>query len=254
MTNSLFKDSHITHQLCYSQNPYSGSYLGKRASKNERKEYSNTTVNKIGISVNKPADTTSFRGLSNAQKPLSKIYTSNKFKNLMELAADNQVVYSAAFALLLTCILRPTAIMALPSEKKNNDDKKYAAAQSIASGVIGFILSTAIATPLSRAVKKLKANPEKYMKNKEWLKNEKVASTAGIYLNKVPDVMLAVPKGILTIALIPPILKYVFGWEKKNKANKISPEQKSTVQDSRPIAKEKKAFSNFNGGASNANK
>ena len=30
---------------------------------------------------------------------------------------------------------------------------------------------------------------------------------------------MAVPKAFITIALIPPILKYIFGWEKKKHAN-----------------------------------
>lgn len=224
MTNSLSKDSHITHQLCYSQIPYSGGYAEKRASQNKRKEYSSATVNNIGISVNKPAEI-NFRGLSAAEKPVSKIYTSKTVKKLLELAVDNQVVYSSAFALILTCIFRPVSIMALPSDKKNVDDKKYAAAQSIASGIIGFIISSIVATPVAKAVKKIKANPQNYLKDIKWFKNDNAKMSASTYLTKIPDIAMAAPKGVITVALIPVILKYIFGWEKKNKIKAPKPAQ-----------------------------
>ena len=35
-----------------------------------------------------------------------------------------------------------------------------------------------------------------------------------------PDILIGIPRSIITIALIPPILKYVFGIEKKPKKMK----------------------------------
>lgn len=151
-------------------------------------------------------------------------YNSDKAKWLLEKANDHNLIFSAAFALLLTCILRPASIMILPS-KKNQDDQKYAAAHSIASGVIGFAISTAIFTPLQNATNKLKErldkNLESVIKNKEsYLKNGESRKILNTYLERLPDVVFSAPKGILTVALIPPILKYVFGWEKKKPEEK----------------------------------
>lgn len=332
MTNSLFKDSHITHKLCYSQIPNSGNYLGKRASKSERKEYSSATVNKIGISVNKPADNISFRGLSNVElansKTLQNLYDNaqkyleinanstsikalilasvnaiqktgdqiseetSKFlrssskqiraviknaevlikdenkknplksdvfktetektiksaiegydiiknqkltgihkntlaKRFFNLAAESEPLFNATFSIVLTCILRPASIMSLPGQKKNKDDKKYAAAQSIASGVIAYMIALAIFNPIAKSMKKIASDPAKVLKASSKLLGDKRAmDTAGTFIKMIPETILAAPRAMVTIALIPPVLKYVFGWEKKKPENKTENTQK----------------------------
>lgn len=178
---------------------------------------------------------------------------------LLAKAADNQIVFSSLFALFLTCTLRPISIVALPGQKKNKDDKKYAAAHSIASGVIGYFTALLIASPIAIALKKIGKAPTKYLDIKslnyylgddqiDYLQNikEKLAkevkerkltqkradaefiekstkqfkaakffNNGKKIINMAPDTILAIPKAILTIALIPPILKYIFGLEKK---------------------------------------
>ena len=70
-------------------------------------------------------------------------------------------------------------------------------------------------------------------------------------VKNIPDFVIAIPRSILTIALIPPILKYVFGVEKKKK-----PEQTETPKDTNNMNTptkmdfiEKPAFKEFKGGA-----
>lgn len=162
----------------------------------------------------------------------------------LSLAEENNVAFSATFALLLTCILRPAAIVALPGDKKNNDDKKYAAAHSIASGVIGFVVATAVSSPISAALKKVLAEPSMYIKakDKKYYNNDdvlyekakkaavkradylecsmKMSKTANTWITRSVDVLMAIPKACITIALIPPILKYIFGYEKKKHVSK----------------------------------
>ena len=69
-------------------------------------------------------------------------------------------------------------------------------------------------------------------------------------VKNIPDFVIAIPRSILTIALIPPILKYVFGVEKKKK-----PEQTETPKDTNNMNTptkmdfiEKPAFKEFKGG------
>lgn len=153
-----------------------------------------------------------------------RFYRSKALHKILEFADKQQLVFSAAFALILTGLFRPAAIMSLPG-KKNKDDKKYAAAQSIASGVIGFVTSSLLFIPLSMGAKKFKNNakdfikdPNSYLYKEEIVKNkliQKNLNAAGTYIDRCPDVIFAIPKGLLTVALIPPILKHVFGWEKK---------------------------------------
>jgi hypothetical protein len=51
------------------------------------------------------------------------------------------------------------------------------------------------------------------------LKGSKNFTLTKKFMNMFPETILAAPRAILTIALIPPILKYVFGWEKKKPNN-----------------------------------
>ena len=146
----------------------------------------------------------------------------------MDFANDQSLVFGAGFALLLTCILRPGAIVVIPS-KKNKDDQKYAAAHSIASGVIGFGISTILFMPIGNAIKKFKEDPKKYInKSNSYLKTPEHKATAIQYIDRFPDIITAIPKGILTVALIPPILKYVFGIE-KNKTASIKEKPETNV-------------------------
>ena len=251
MINSLLKDSHITHSLCIPKFKYSGSSSGEGASLNKRKEYSSATVNNnIGTSVNKPANV-SFSGFLNAEK----LSSSNMFKKFLIMAADSQAVFNAFFAIGLTCILRPASIMALPTDKKNKDDKKYAAAHSIASGVIGYLISLAIFKPISDAVLKVKENPAKYITKlgTKFNKNNKpIMDAASTYLNMLPEAIFAPPRAVVTIALIPIILKHVFGWEKKKKEEpkKEIPltENHSALNFKSLNSNDKKVFQSFSGG------
>jgi hypothetical protein len=183
------------------------------------------------------------------------IYLNSTVKKYLKKAEDVPMILNALFSLLLTGICRPASIMVLPGQKKNKDDKKYAAAHSIASGIIGYITSSIIFAPIGSAIKAVGKNPDKYLGEKslgfyledkglsyihkvkaeivkenlsEELTQEKISeainnrlkgsnkfTTTKRFINMFPDVVLAAPKAILTIALIPPILKYVFGWEKK---------------------------------------
>lgn len=199
-----------------------------------------------------------------AVKKPKRIFTNDTFHNYLKKAADNQLVFSSLFALFLTCTLRPISIVALPGQKKNKDDKKYAAAHSIASGVIGYVISLIISNPLAVAIKqKLRKNPHKYFSkmvedakgkprkvaeylgdlDSEKFRSSKDFNKAKSVLNMIPDAILAVPKAVITIALIPIILKYVFGLEKKS-AQKNTEAKQTNIQ----AAPTSQAFKNITGG------
>lgn len=70
-------------------------------------------------------------------------------------------------------------------------------------------------------------------------------------VKNIPDFIIAIPRSILTIALIPPILKYVFGVEKKKKTEQTEA-PKDTNNMNTPTKMdfiEKPAFKEFKGGA-----
>lgn len=66
----------------------------------------------------------------------------------------------------------------------------------------------------------------------------------------MPDWFIAVPRSILTIALIPPILKYVFGLEKKKKTAQSEPQvaDNNIMETQKMDFIEKPAFQAFKGG------
>lgn len=164
-----------------------------------------------------------FCGLSATPTKLEKLFQNKGFQKALEFANGQPLVFQATFALLLTCIMRPGAIVLFPGDK-NKDDQKYAAAHSIASGIIGFAISTVLFYPFGEAVKKIK-NKDALMnkfghliKEDSILRNPEKAKNASSFIDRAPDIVGAIPKGILTVALIPPILKYCFGMEKKKKS------------------------------------
>ena len=162
-------------------------------------------------SVNKSANI-AFGGFFN----VNKIYNSNIFKKGLEFAADNGALFAAGIALATTVLLRPLAIFATPGVKQEN--KEYACAKSISSGAIGFGVMAAISTPIAQAIKKINKNPEKYLKA-ETIKN--LSGGANLLCAKKyrlatqlfklgADFICAVPKALLTCALIPPIMTFLF--------------------------------------------
>lgn len=155
------------------------------------------------------------------------ISTDHFDKNLFSF--NHNPSWAQAFmALFIAGGLRPATNMAM-SSKEDRGDAMYAASHAIASALIGYIVSSIVLKPFEQAFKEINANPEKYLKGKEYmLKVSKLGSrtleTSAIWKNisqickmSFDTFLLGIPKAMLTIALIPPILKYVFGMEKKSK-------------------------------------
>lgn len=157
-----------------------------------------------------------------ATEKAPRLYKKQWFHNFLKMADDNSAVFGALFAVVLTGIFRPAAIMALPSNKKNADDKKYAAAHSVASGIIGYGVSLIISQPLSKAIEKIEKNKSKYFSGEtlNYFESGRVFNASKQYVNILHEAVLAPPRAAVTIALIPVILKYLFGWEKKKHALK----------------------------------
>lgn len=194
------------------------------------------------------------------EKP-SKFLTSQRLKDWARRAAESPAVFESAYAAILACMIRPATIIALPS-KKNKDDQKYAASHSIASGAIGYIAALLIYSPISAAVKKVEEKPTEFISPEKErfnylgeLKDGKLNGSrfnvASKYFNMIPKFLVAVPLSIATIALIPPILKYVLGYKKSND-KKANIEQQiqdySLINFKSSNEKQKKAFQNFTGG------
>lgn len=199
----------------------------------------------------------SFTGKSKpAATFLDKILSSNWFGKFSEYSYKHNISTSALIALVLAGIMRPATIMALPG-KKDKEDKIYASGHAISSGIIGFVVSTAITSPFDESITKLFNENSKFARGKFKAINEKIAElnikkeagtitqeakqelksltkkrdTLNTLIKNIPEWIIGVPRAMLTIALIPPILKYVFGLEKKKKKPDSQPIQEQPKMD-----------------------
>ncbi len=157
------------------------------------------------------------------------VYNNKLLKKGLEFAADNGALFVATTSLALSTVARPIAIMATP--KTNKENKRYAAAKSLASSAVGYIMMLCASLPLANSIKKIDKNPAKYLKTEtiNSLKgSEKVLSKSKKYnfatqLFKLGlGFVIAVPKSIMTCALIPPFMANVFGKNKNDKKSEIN--------------------------------
>ena len=181
---------------------------------------------------------------------LGSIYRNKVLKKGLEFASDNGALFSAATALTLSTVARPIAIYSTPKTDKEN--RKLACAKSYASSLVGFGLMLGVTHPLSQNIKKINNNPENYL-NKNTINTLKNGSKSllsskgyqfGTQLFKLGiGAVVAIPKAVITCALIPPIMALTFKTDKNNpsfKTNKNNSQQTLTFTGNikkEPIAK-----------------
>ena len=157
------------------------------------------------------------------------IYSSKILKKGLEFAATNGALFAASASLAFSTI-RPLVILATPETDKEN--RQYASTKAMASTVIGYIMMLGFSLPVAKAVKNIDKNPEKYLKDstiKALKAGEKSIDASKKYsfatqLFKLGlGFLVAAPKAILTCALIPPIMKKLFGITPEEKSNTKTP-------------------------------
>ena len=267
------KINSVQHDMTLKQgNLGLSSYSQSLREKNKESMYENT-----GYSTNYCG---SFTGKSETAATAIKkggILTKNWFNKFLEQTYHHNIATSALVALGLAGVMRPATIMALPG-KKDKEDKIYASGHSLASAILGFVASTIITSPLDTGIKKLFEDPEKFGSKKlakikrisaSLEKRADMRNSAGEIINRksrelfkamnkhkgsletlaknLPDWIIAIPRSILTIALIPPILKYVFGVEKKKSAPQ-TPQKDNDNMNLKMDFLEKPVFQKFKGG------
>lgn len=153
------------------------------------------------------------------------IYNSKTLKNVAEFASSNSALFCAGTSFLMRSTVRPLAILSTPNT--STEDKKYAIAKSLTSGVADVILTTLIATPFSKAIKNIEKNPTQYLKDStlQNLKTQDNITSSKEYqfiaqLFKLGlTCAIALPKSSITSFLIPKIVK-LFNFKKKEDENK----------------------------------
>lgn len=155
------------------------------------------------------------------------IYTNSTVKKGLELASSNGALFGAT-ATVAFSVLRPLSIMCTPKTDKEN--RKIAAAKSVTSSLINFLLMLGVSVPLAASVKKIDNNPKKYL-NKETIntlkeKGKEVTDSKGyIFGTQLFKLgiaaVVAIPKAIMTASGMPYIVN-AFSPHKKNNRENIS--------------------------------
>lgn len=184
------------------------------------------------------------------------IYNSKIVKKGLELAANNGALFTSAASLVFATAVRPIAIMSAP--KTDRENKKYACIKSISSSAAGFLLMLGVSQPVSNAIKKIDKNPSEYLKpstiknlkagEKSLLKSKRYTFATQLFTLGL-GALLAIPKSIMTCALIPPVMSKVF--PKKPEDKKVSftgnlSKGIGQIIDTKPIQKMADKFHNTN--------
>lgn len=149
------------------------------------------------------------------------IYTNRIFKKGLEFASNKSAIFVGSVSLALSTIARPIAILSTPNTNKEN--KKYACIKSFASTTVGYGLMLGASLPVSNALKEIDKNKTKYLKPQtlKRLSTPKKYAFATQLFNLGLGFLIAIPKSILTCALIPPFMAKIFP-KKENQQKNIS--------------------------------
>ena len=190
--------------------------------------YNHMQINKINKS------STNFTGMLN-----NKILLKG-----LEKISEHGTSFAAGTSLVMALGVRPLAILSTPNTEKEN--KQYASTNSICSGLIKFGLVEAVALPVENAVKKIDQNPQKYLKqstiknlqsSSKNLLDSKSYNLATQILKLGTGFLTAIPKSMLTIALLPILMDKIFHIKKNDTQTTITknqPQTKHKIQNSSP--------------------
>ena len=145
----------------------------------------------------------------NVGRITNSILTNKTLLKSLEKISEHGTSFSAGASLLLSLSLRPFAINSAPNVEKEN--KQYAIANSICSGLIKFGIIESVALPIETAVKKIDSSKRTFLKPKtlEFLSPRAYKLiTQSIKLGS--GFVTAIPKSVLTIALIPIVMDKLF--------------------------------------------
>ena len=188
------------------------------------------------------------------RKFANKLLASDFAQKVLTFTKKNSMLAEAIFALGITCGLRPGIILASPGKGEDKEKNKYAAAHSIASGLIGLGSTLILVEPIKRAADKIIKTEPAVSKELvgDALKNALSAkSIRKDLLGRVYNPVLNVLRATATIALIPPILN-AFGITKSSSKGAKHSAQESNFAITHQ--EQKNVFKSFAGVNKNENK
>lgn len=152
--------------------------------------------------------------IKNAQN-FNGLYNNKILLSSLECIADHGASFATGVSFLSAVALRPLAISMTPKADKEN--KKYLSIDSISSGIVKLGVALGFSLPIECAVKKIKENPQQFLKN-ETIQNlskndfDFLAQTIKLGSN----LLSSIPKSVAAVALIP-FFANLFKKEKEKK-------------------------------------
>lgn len=129
----------------------------------------------------------------------------------LEKISEHGTSFAAGAALIMSLGVRTFSIYNTPDVEKEN--KFYAMANSITSGLVKFGIVEAIALPIENAVSRIDKNSSKYLTDTT-LKSFSPETRSYKFITQIiklsTGLLTAIPKSMLTIALIPVVMNKVF--------------------------------------------
>ena len=138
------------------------------------------------------------------------LYNNKILLKSLEKISEHGASFAAVTSFAAASVLRPAVVSILPNVDKEN--KKAFSAESIASATMKLLIALGVSMPIENAIKKIDVEPLKYLEAKN-LKNYKFLSQI---IKLGTNLITAIPKSLLTVALIP-ILMNLFNSKEKNK-------------------------------------
>ena len=242
----------IINSINYTNNPYlQENSQGIKQLKHKRSAFYEVN-HKSGVTtegINEVINSGSFTDTSEAaalsfKGNFKKFLSSDKFANFLEYTNDHNQTANALVALVTAGMVRPALTMAIPG-MKDKKDKIYSAGQAISSGFLGYAVTMVLTKPLDDALKKAKAAPAKFGCDSISKLGKPQMRTMDTLMRNIPEWIICVPRAMLTIALIPLILKYVFGLSKTPKNKPAEAQNPQQIQNDYSNLKGGKELKNF---------
>jgi hypothetical protein len=151
----------------------------------------------------------------NVDKVAHFINNSKLTQKTLRAVSDNPALASAGISFVVASLIRPSAQSVLPI--KNDKDKKYTIASSVATGVTELAFATAIFIPANKAIQKTSkalystAKETIYKENPLLLRQVKSLSSRFLKIGLLPATSW------LRFAAVAPFVKLLFGKNKKPK-------------------------------------
>lgn len=153
--------------------------------------------------------------------------TNNFLKNRyllkgLEKISQHGTSFCATSSLILSTTLKPLAIYKTPDTE--NENKKYAMSSSICSGLIKYAIIESVAIPIENAVLKIDKNPNKFLNSNtinKFASNQKAYKLLTQVIKLSSSLLTAIPKSMLTVALIPVVMDNILQVNKKNNNKNI---------------------------------